>query len=180
MTSPQTTSTGQALPTDRAWGPWIFIPNPITGAPYKAQRTRAGLEEGTSERLTIWFSDDPRDLEPHTHPWPFTVTVLPSPTGSPVGYLEEVWTFDEAGRASVELYKRTAGETFEVPAGRAHHVGDVVPGTMTHMIIGKLTAGPKDWGHWTRDAVGDFYKYEPAQAAPEFLQLLKHFGTTPE
>jgi hypothetical protein len=180
MTSPaQTTSTGQALPTDRAWGPWVFIPNPFTGAPYKAQRTRAGVEEGTSERLTIWLGDDPRDGEPHDHPWPFTTTIIPSPTRGGTGYLEEVWTFDAAGKPTVEVFWRGAGETFEVPAGRAHHVRNVVPGTMTHMVIGKLTAGPKDWGHWTPGADGT-YKYSLAQASPEFLQLLKHFGHLPE
>jgi VCBS repeat-containing protein len=50
---------------------------------------------------------------------------------------------------------------------------------MTHMIIGKLTSGPKDWGHWTLGADGA-YKYSLAQASPEFLQLLKHFGQLPE
>jgi hypothetical protein len=172
-----TTTTGQALQTTREWSNWLFIPG-ADGAPYKAQRERAGEEEGTRERLTLWFGPDPRAREPHTHPWPFVTTILVG------GYCEERWTFREDFPGlftldTLDTHMRTAGDVIEVPAWSIHHVATVVPGTLTHMKMGKLTAGPRDWGHYTEDSKTGLWSYAPATASPAFLSALKQLNTAP-
>lgn len=139
--APQLTSTGQLVSTgSRQWSPMVLIPNE-DGAPFKAECKRDGLEEGTLERFTVWIADDPRD-EPHDHPWPFESQIL---TG---GYSERRFRRQEDGTyVFVGDFTYKAGDRVIVPAGDAHVVFDVLPGTTTHMFIGKLVAGPGDWGH---------------------------------
>ncbi len=139
--APELTSTGQVVSTgSRQWSPMVLIPNE-DGAPFKAESKRDGLEEGTLERFTVWIADDPRD-EPHDHPWPFESVIL---TG---GYSERRYrrqADDTYVFVGTRVYR--AGDRVVVPSGDAHVVFDVLPGTTTHMFIGKLVAGPSDWGH---------------------------------
>lgn len=166
-----TTSTGQAIPTSREWGERKAIPGRM-GAPFKLERSRAGIEEGTTERFTVWIDDDPRH-EPHDHPWPFTSTLLSG------GYTEDRYRQDRSGqwrKIGTVTYRK--GDTVHVPAGDAHVVYDVLPGTTTHMLIGKLTAGPRDWGHLVIDESGDL-QWMQNVASPEFLQALAVLNTPP-
>lgn len=166
-----TTTTGlPASNLGREWGPVIHIPN-TNGAPFKTECRRDGVEPGTLERFTVWISDDPRG-EPHNHPWPFESELLSG------GYTEdryrkvgEEWTF-------IGTFTYRKGDRAVVPAGDAHVVYDVLPGTTTHMFIGPLVAGPKDWGHLILDTEGQF-KYEPAVTTAEFLERLKVLNHRP-
>lgn len=167
-----TTTTG--LPTaglGRAWGPFVLIPG-LGGAPYKAESRRDGVEPGSLERFTVWIADDPRP-EPHDHPWPFVSTIL---TG---GYSERRFRRGADGAwAPLGVFVWRAGQTLAVPAGDAHVVFDVLPGTTTHMLMGPLTAGPRDWGHLLPGADGAL-AWTPAAASPEFLAQLGALNTRP-
>lgn len=167
-----TTTTGLAVSNlGREWGPFNLIPG-RDGAPYKAESRRDGVEPGTLERFTVWIGDDPR-LDPHTHPWYFESIILSG------GYSERrlrkgpdgVW-------ADAGVFHYRAGDRVEVPANHAHVVFAVLPGTTTHMFIGPLVAGPKDWGHLVPDSDG-VLQYQQAVTTPVFLEALKVLNYRP-
>jgi hypothetical protein len=171
--APTTTTTGQqAANIGRAWTPFTLIPAP-NGAPFKVESRRDGEEPGTLERFTVWLADDPRPEAPHTHPWAFTSRILMG------GYSERRFRRDENGVwVEVGTFTYYAGDVVEVPAGDAHVVFNVLPGTLTHMVIGRLTAGPKDWGHIT-NTTGE-WEYAPVEPDPGFLGRFKALNTRPE
>ncbi len=162
--SPLLTSTGQLVSTgSRQWGPFVLIPGP-DGAPFKAEAKRDGVEPGTLERFTVWIDGDPRE-DPHDHPWPFESLIV---TG---GYTELRYRRQEDGSyLFIGEFTYTAGDRVLVPAGDAHVVYDVLPGTTTHMFIGKLVAGPGDWGHVVN---GRWEKNVPSRDFLERLTALK-------
>lgn len=172
-TAPALTTTG--LPTSglgRAWSPFVLIPG-RDGAPYKAESRRDGEQPGTLERFTVWISDDPRD-DPHTHPWPFVSRIL---TG---GYTESRYRKGADGEwREVGVFTWRAGDVVEVPAGDAHVVFHVLPGTTTHMLIGKLTAGPQDWGHLVDSDDGTRLEYVPVSLDPAFKARLDALNKRP-
>jgi hypothetical protein len=167
-----TTTTGlPAQGLGRAWSPFTLIPG-RAGAPYKAESRRDGEVPGTLERFTVWIADDPRP-EPHDHPWPFASAIL---TG---GYSERRFRRGADGAwAARGVFVWRAGQTVEVPAGDAHVVFDVLPGTTTHMRIGPLTAGPRDWGHLLPGPAGALV-WTQAAASPEFLAQLAALNQRP-
>jgi len=168
-----TTSTGLAASNlGRTWSPFNLIPDQL-GAPFKAESRRDGEEPDTLERFTVWIGDDPRD-DPHTHTWPFTSTIL---TG---GYTERRYRKGPDGEwREIGVYVHRKGAVVEVPAGDAHVVYDVLPGTTTHMKIGKLTAGPRDWGHLVQaDSSGEL-TYVPNESDPSFLGRLQALNIRP-
>jgi hypothetical protein len=173
MTKDTLTSTGRDTANQtREWGPWTLIPDQ-QGAPYKMERVRAGEEEGTLERFTVWRADDPRD-DPHDHPWPFVSRVL---TG---GYSERRYRRQADGTyLPVGTFTYRAGDWVTVPAGDAHVVFDVLPGTTTHMTIGRLTAGPKDWGHVVFDEETETLVHVKNVTSPEFLAHFRALNTPP-
>jgi hypothetical protein len=173
MTTTTTTTTGQqAANIGRDWTPFTIIPAP-NGAPFKIESRRDGEEPGTLERFTVWLADDPRPEAPHTHPWPFRSVIK---TG---GYSERRFRRDENGVwTAVGVFTYSEGDVVEVPAGDAHAVFDVLPGTTTHMFIGRLTAGPKDWGHIVRNADGEWV-YHPVEPDPSFLARFRALNTRP-
>lgn len=170
--SASTTSTGLATAgLGRDWSPFNLIPDQL-GAPFKAESRRDGEKPGTLERFTVWIGDDPRE-DPHTHPWPFTTTLL---TG---GYTEDRYRRDAEGNwQRIGSYVHRKGAVVEVPAGDAHVVYDVLPGTTTHMLIGKLTAGTRDWGHLLPSPDGG-WTYVPNESDPSFLGRLQALNTRP-
>ena len=169
-----TTTTGQiAVDIGRRWSPYTLIPG-LDGAPFKIESRRDGVDPGTLERFTIWIADDPRPEDPHDHPWPFRSVIK---TG---GYSERRFCRDENGVwHEVGVFTYRAGDMVMVPAGDAHVVFDVIPGTTTHMFIRPLTAGPRDWGHIVRNAEGEWV-YHPVEADPGFLTRFKALNTRPE
>lgn len=167
-----TTSTGLATSNlGREWSPFVLIPNQ-SGAPFKAESRRDGEEPGTLERFTVWIFDDPRS-DPHTHPWPFTSEIV---TG---GYTEDRYRLDSEGNfRHIGSFVWRAGDTVHVPEGEAHVVYNVLPGTTTHMKIGKPPVGPRHWGHLVPDADG-VLRYVPNESDPAFMGRLKALNTRP-
>lgn len=164
------TSTGRDVATQtREWGPWVMIPGK-NGTPYKVERTRAGEEPGTQERFTAWVSGDPR-LDPHTHPWPFEATIK---TG---GYTERRYYNVNGEWMLKHVIEYRPGDVMSVPSDEAHVIFNVLPGTTTHMRMGKLVAGPKDWGHLVYTVEG--FEYVKNEVDPEFMGRFKILNTPP-
>ena len=139
-----TTTTGSpATLQSRQWTNWTHIPAPC-GSVLKSECRRAGLTEGSLERMTVW-SPGKGDVRPHNHPWSFRSKIISG------GFIEIRFApvIDRFGKSTGEfvreVFARTAGEMYECPHGTIHMVVDVLPGTVTHMFIDPLAAGPQDW-----------------------------------
>lgn len=168
-----TTTTGQkAVNIGREWSPFVFIPG-NNGAPYKAESKRDGVEPGTLERFTVWLDDDPRD-DPHTHPWPFVSTILSG------GYRERRYRKVDGIWRCIGERIYSVGDFVAMPADEAHVVFGVWPGTTTHMKIGQLTAGPRDWGHIIEAEDAALQQFVPATATPEFLATMAILNKRPQ
>lgn len=173
MTKDTLTSTGRDTANQtREWGPFVLIPG-LNGEPYKAEKVRAGVESGTLERFTVWIADDPRS-DPHDHPWPFESEIL---TG---GYSEHRYRRQADGTYTfVGTFRYRTGDTVTMPAGDAHVVYNVLPGTTTHMKIGHLTAGPRDWGHIVTNHETGTMVHVPNATGSMFLAHFRALNTPP-
>jgi hypothetical protein len=164
MSTQSTTTTGQAVSgLGRDWLPFRHIPGP-DGLAYKSESRRDGEQPGTLERWTVWHKPDPRKDKPHTHPWPFVSHIVSGGLLVALYHLDPDtlrWSF-------VGDIGYRAGDFMPVGEYDAHIVTKVLPGTVTHMLIGPLFAGPQDWGHVNLLT----HALEPAKASPEFLQAL--------
>lgn len=160
---PTTTTTGQAVSgLGRDWAPFRHIPG-LDGLAYKSESRRDGEQPGTLERWTVWHKPDPR-RDPHTHPWPFVSRICSG------GYREARYVRnDDTGLWEFvgDIWYRE-GDLVVVGERTAHSIVELLPGTVTHMLIGQLFGSPQDWGHLNLNN-GEVV---PAKASPEFLKAL--------
>ena len=170
-TTATTTTTGQAVSgLGREWTAFRHIPG-LDGLAYKSESRRDGELPGTLERWTIWHKPDPRTDMPHTHPWPFVSLICSG------GYREARYRLDPQTNkwSFVGDFWHKAGDFVVVDRYDAHIITEVLPGTVTHMLIGPLFAGAQDWGH-VNLATGQL---EPAKASPDFLRWLSELNAKP-
>lgn len=169
MSAANVTTTGQAVSgLGRDWSPFRHIPGP-DGITYKSESRRDGELPGELERWTVWHRPDPRQ-EPHTHPWPFASKICSG------GYLESRYVRSASGRwefSGEDWYKE--GDIVLVGENVAHSILEILPGTVTHMLIGRLFGGPQDWGYLNTHT----HTIEPAVASPEFLKSLRELNAKP-
>lgn len=82
--------------------------------------------------------------DPHDHPWDFTTYIV---QGS---YIEEVYTLTPHGGYRVELHRRQAGSSHNVPAEYIHRIIDLPDGECWTFCI---------YGPTRRESL--FYRFEP-------------------
>ena len=163
-----TTTTGQAISgLGRTWSRPRHIPGP-DGLAFKTESRRDGLWPNTLERWTVWHKPDPRTV-PHTHPWPFVSKIVKG------GYKEARWTRnEESGQWEfVGDFWYKEGDIVIVGKNDAHCIIELLPGTVTHMLIGALFAGPQDWGHVNLLT----HEVEKSKASKAFLDALADLNT---
>ncbi len=145
------------------------VPVHIPGDGNGAYKTELVIERAPDRtvKLNWWHNRDPR-RDPHSHPWPFESIILAG------GYTETRFTRtligSESGYDHHEWVESThtygVGDVNVMPAGVYHTVDSVAPGTVTRMVCGALTSGPKDWGYLVDG------KHVQAKAGSEFIGRL--------
>lgn len=130
------TTIGAGLPLSHIsfTAPPLHIPDGHGGC-YKTELVIERSEEQTI-KINWWHGSDPR-LEPHTHPWNFTTTIIAG------GYTEIRFKI-ENGKVYKIMYTVRAGDMLNVQSNEYHLITDVLQGTVTQMTCGRL----QNVGEW--------------------------------
>jgi len=122
--------------------PPLRIPN-VQGRPFKT------VVVDSLDPLTIRsFWHHPEDvMEPHSHPWDFTLEVLSGNIvmlrfTAPEGHSR--WECDRPAPVRCEEVSLRQGETLEVPQTAYIRIAGVAPSTVTRMVCGPHEGG---WGY---------------------------------